>query len=49
MEKLKENEDYERMSETVTKPVVQWPERSEYVMKDDTAKILEKIDEYKIT
>ena len=47
-EKLKENEHFERRSETVTKPVVQGSERSEYVIEDDTPKILEKIDEYTI-
>jgi len=47
-EKLKENEHFKRGSETVTKPVVQGSERSEYVIEDDTPKILEKIDEYTI-
>ena len=47
-EKLKEIKHFERRSETVTKPVVQGPERSEYVIEDDTPKILEKIDEYTI-
>ena len=47
-EKLKENEHFERRSETVTKPVVQGSERSEYVIEDDTPKILEKIDVYTI-
>ena len=47
-EKLKEIKHFERRSETVTKPVVQGPERSEYVMEGDTEKISEKIDAYTI-
>ena len=47
-EKLKEIKHFERRSETVTKPVVRGSERSEYVIEDDTPKILEKIDEYTI-
>ena len=45
-EKLKENEHFKRGSETVTKPVVQGSERSEYVMEGDTEKNSEKIDAY---